>query len=196
MPNLYWFFLDRPYCIARPTTRNWRLVLSLFTLILISGCVTAPEEKLLQAAANGNLLRVETLLGQGINAESADERGMTPLHLAAKHGHRNVVALLLERGAAVEPTRQDGVTPIFVAAQEGHRDVVALLLGKGADVNAQARISDVTLLHIAAYRGDLEMINLLLQHGADRHARMTSGERPIDLAHQQGHTTLLPLLEP
>jgi ankyrin len=116
--------------------------------------------------------------------------------MAAKNGHRDVVALLLEQGAPVNPARQDGVTPLFIAVQEGRLDVVALFLEKGADVNAQARISGVTLLHVGAYRGDQAIVTLLLHHGADKNARMSSGERPVDLAHRQGHTELIPLLEP
>ena len=96
----------------------------------------------------------------------------------------------------MDQIRQDGVTPIFLAAQEGHRDIVALFLGKGAEVNQQARVGSVTLLHLGAYRGDQEMVSLLLTYGADKNARMSSGERPVDLARQQGHTTLIPLLEP
>lgn len=92
--------------------------------------------------------------------------------------------------------RQDGVTPLFLAAQEGRRDIVALFLEKGAEVNAQARIGSVTLLHLGAYRGDHDMVTLLLKYRADKNARMSSGERPVDLARQQGHTLLIPLLEP
>ncbi|MDH5195563.1 MAG: ankyrin repeat domain-containing protein [Nitrospira sp.] len=182
--------------MERPKAHNWKPVLSILALFLISGCVSAPEEQLRLAAAEGNVLRVETFLGQGISAQAADQRGITPLHLAAKHGHRNVVALLLERGAPLESTRQDGVTPLFMAAQGGYRDVVQLLLEKGADIKAQAPIGGVTLLHIAAYRGDQDMTRFLLQQGADTQARMTSGERPIDLALQQDHRALIPLLEP
>ncbi|MDH4251561.1 MAG: ankyrin repeat domain-containing protein [Nitrospira sp.] len=173
---------------------HWVLVLC--PLVLLSSCMTAPEEKLRMAAAEGNLLRVQTFLGQGISAQVADGRGVTPLFLAAKNGHPDVVALLLERGAVISPMRQDGVTPIFIAAQEGQREVVALLLKNGVDVNTRAGIGEVTLLHVAAYRGDQELITLLLQQGATKHGRMTSGERPVDLAQAQGHTTLIPLLEP
>lgn len=177
-------------------TLNWAQTLCSLTLLVISGCAAAPEEMLRQAAANGNLLRVETFLGQGVNAESADARGITPLHLAAKHGHRDVAALLLERGVAVNPGSQDGVTPLSTAVQEGRREIVALLLAKGAQVNEQVQIGGATLLHVAAYRGDQEIVSLLLRHGADKQARMTSGERPVDLAEQQGHQGLIPLLEP
>jgi ankyrin repeat protein len=180
----------------KPIILNWTLALCVLVLFLLSSCMTAPEENLRLAATEGNVLRVQIFLGQGLSPQAADGRGVTPLFLAAKHGHRNVVALLLERGAAMNPIRQDGVTPLFVAVQEGQQDVVALLLEKGADVNEQARIGGVTLLHVAAYRGDHAMVTLLLQHGANKHARMTSGERPVDLAQAQGHAVLIPLLEP
>ncbi|MFO0701867.1 MAG: ankyrin repeat domain-containing protein [Nitrospira sp.] len=196
MPNSCQLFPNRPCCLASTPIRNWGLAFSLFALILTSGCVTAPEERLRQAAAEGNLLRVETFVSQGVNAQATDARGITPLHLAAKNGHRNVVALLLERGAAVNPESQDGLTPLSIAVQEGQRELVALLLETGAQVKAQVQIGGVTLLHVAAYRGDQEIVSLLLRHGADKHARMTSGERAVDLAQQQGHQTLIPLLEP
>ena len=96
----------------------------------------------------------------------------------------------------MDQIRQDGVTPLFLAAQEGRRDIVTLFLEKGAEVNTQARVGSVTLLHLGAYRGDRDMVALLLKYGADKNARMSSGERPVDLARQQGHTRVIPLLEP
>lgn len=174
---------------------GWLVICSV-AFVFITGCATSPEEQLRKAAAEGNALRVQTLLEQGVTAQAADERGITPLFMAAKNGHRNVIALLLEHGAAINPMRQDGVTPLFVAVQEGRRDVVALFLEKGADVNAQGRIGGVTPLHIGAYKGDHEIVTFLLEHGANKNARMTSGERPVDLAQSQGHKALIPLLEP
>lgn len=174
-----------------------RFTLWAIACLFISGCATAsPEEKLRQAATDGNLVRVERLLNQSVDIHSPDAKGTTPLFLAAQHGHQQVVARLLERGAAVDQARQDGVTPLFVAVRQGHRDIVALFLNKGAKVNAQSGVGGVTLLHVSAYRNDLALVTLLLQHGADKQARMSSGERPIDLARQQGYTALIPLLEP
>ena len=174
-----------------------RSTIWVMALVFITGCSTAtPAEKLRQAAIDGNLVRVETLLNQGVDIHGADAKGTTPLFLAAQHGHQQVVARLLEQGAVVNQARQDGVTPLFVAARQGHRDIVALFLNKGANVNAQSGVGGVTLLHVSAYRNDHALVTLLLQHGADKQARMNSGERPIDLARQQGYQTLIPLLEP
>lgn len=172
------------------------LAVSLLALLLCTGCVSTPEERLRIAAMDGYLIRVERLLLDGVSPQAADERGMAPLHLAAKNGHREVVAVLLDHGAPMDQIRQDGVTPLFLAAQEGRRDIVALFLEKGAEVNQPALVSSLTLLHLSAYRGDHDMVALLLKSGADKNARMTSGERPVDLAQQQGHTSLIPLLEP
>lgn len=158
--------------------------------------MTAPEERLRLAASEGNVLRVQTFIAQGLSPQAADERGITPLFLAARKGHRDVVALLLEQGASSTAARQDGVTPIFTAVQEGHRDVVALMLRHDPEVTRQTGFGGVTLLHVAAYRGDQKMVALLLEHGADKQARMSTGERPVDMARQRGHSALVPLLEP
>jgi ankyrin len=173
-----------------------KLVFSVLVFLLVNGCASTPEEKLRTAAMDGYLIRVERLLLDGVSPQAADERGMTPLHLAAKNGHREVVAFLLDHGAPMDQIRQDGVTPLFLAAQEGRRDMVALFLEKGAEVNTQARVGAVTLLHLGAYRGDQDMVALLLKYGADKNVRLSSGERPVDLARQQGHQSLIPLLEP
>ena len=165
-------------------------------LVLMSGCVTT-EASLWQAATRGDLGRVTALLAQGHSAQAADERGVTPLFLAAQQGHRQVVALLLNHGASAIQPRHDGVTPLVVAIQGGHTEIVSLMLASGVDVNARtSQIAGATLLHVAAHRGDQEIVALLLKQGGNKFARMTSGERPVDLARQQGHTALIPLLEP
>lgn len=168
----------------------------ILALVLMSGCVIM-EKNLWQAATSGDLTRVTVLLEQGDSARVADERGVTPLFLAAQHGHREVVALLLKHGASADRPRQDGVTPLVTAIQEGHTEIVALLLESGVDVNARtSQIAGATLLHVAAYRGNQEIVSLLLKHGGNKYAQMTSGELPVDLARQQGHTALIPLLTP
>ena len=55
-------------------------------------------QKLISAAAQGELERIRELVFQGVNLESSDYDGRTPLHLAAVNGHVNVVKYLVEYG--------------------------------------------------------------------------------------------------
>lgn len=106
----------------------------------MSACVTVPEEKLRQATADGNLLRVETFLGQGVHAQSADERRITPLSVAVQGGRQEMVALRLENGAQVNEQAQiGGVTLLHVEAYPGDQEIIHLLLQHGVD--KQARMS-------------------------------------------------------
>jgi hypothetical protein len=75
---------------------------------------------------------VELLLAQdGVDPDSKDEKGQTPLSWAAKRGHGAVVELLLAR-EGVDPDSKDnyGQTPLSWAAENGHEAVVELLLAR------------------------------------------------------------------
>jgi ankyrin repeat protein len=153
---------------------------------------------LFMAAQNGHRDTVAALLDHGADAkQGTTSDGITPLFIAAQRGHREVVALLLDHGADPKQARKnDGATPLFMAAQNGYRDIVALLLDHGADVK-QGTMNGRTALHVAAFYGRREIVAILLKQGADKSARMMpTGQRPVDLARQRGHSTLVSLLEP
>lgn len=59
-------------------------------------------QKLISAAAQGDLERIKELDLQGVNLESSDYDGRTPLHLAAVNGHVEVVRYLVGYGVDKE----------------------------------------------------------------------------------------------
>ncbi|KAH7215370.1 ankyrin repeat-containing domain protein [Fusarium oxysporum] len=64
----------------------------------------------------------------GINIDSKDSDGRTPLLLDAAHRHKAVVRLLLDRGAHTEVADKiEGRTPLSYAVDNGHEAVVRLL---------------------------------------------------------------------
>jgi len=116
---------------------------------------TAKAKQLLEAAGQGNLEEVVSLLnagGDGIN--SMRVRGCTALHEAAKGGHLPVVEDLLRLAAEVNAVNRSGCTPLHFAAlcKDKHRalDVATHLLDARAAVNATGERMD-TPLHFAAY---------------------------------------------
>ena len=55
------------------------------------------------------------LLNDGINVNQSAEYGVTPLHLAAKHGHADIVTqLLAKEGIELNSLTKNGMSPLCV----------------------------------------------------------------------------------
>ena len=84
---------------------------------------------LVDAAAHGDIIEVETWLAAGVHVQAQERAGgFTALHLAASNNHPEVVKLLLLRGADVDAAAFDGKTPLHLAAAHGAAAAVAALL--------------------------------------------------------------------
>jgi hypothetical protein len=119
-----------------------------------------------EAAARGNVTVVELLLEKGVELESKDGYGQTPLSRAVEKGHKVVVKLLLEKGADLESKDQIGRTPPSIGTEHGHDAVIKLLLKKSVDLESKDQIGR-TPLSIATEHGHDAMIKLLLEKDAD-----------------------------
>ena len=90
--------------------------------------------KLITASRDSNLACVQALLAQGLDPNTQDWRGFTPLMWAAMGAKEGVVKLLLSQpDINLEARSQRGMTALLVAAEWGHLRVVKLLLQRGAD---------------------------------------------------------------
>jgi hypothetical protein len=94
------------------------------------------EEQLVEineAAARGDLEVVTRLVQTGVDVDSIDQYGETPLHRAAWEGHDEIVKFLLNNGADVNARTGYGKTPLHRAAWRGHLHVIRFLLENGAE---------------------------------------------------------------
>jgi len=81
----------------------------------------------------GDLQRIKEIVSAHPSAlEQRDERGSTPLHLAALNGRLEAVKLLAERGAALNARGPLGATPLRLALENGRNEIAAYLHGRGA----------------------------------------------------------------
>jgi hypothetical protein len=106
-------------------------------LALLAWAGIAPASEMQDAVRAGDAEKVKALLKADPDLlNEQDERGLTPLHIAAASGHKEVVQMLLASKAAVDVKGDYGSTPLHVAAAKGQREIVEMLLSSGADVNA------------------------------------------------------------
>lgn len=63
----------------------------------------SPVEDLVRAAVAGNLAHARQALRSGAASliDTANDRGFTPLHFAARYGHLDIVRLLTEQSANI-----------------------------------------------------------------------------------------------
>lgn len=109
-----------------------------------------------------------------------NERGETPLHVAARRGEHRQCKKLLNEGALVNAGDYAGWTPLHEACSHAHFKVAKILIDGGANVNACSESLD-TPLHDASSNGCEKLVWLLLHAGADRERVNSAGKRPIDL---------------
>ena len=90
--------------------------------------------------------------GADVNARSANDFSVLPLHSAVAGAHDDVAAVLIEAGADVNARQRHGWTPLHGAAQNGAAVSVERLLAAGADPRAR-NDEGVTAADLAAAAG-------------------------------------------
>ena len=183
--------------MARPVTRRTVLYAALpLTLVaLIKGhdlMQNTPPGKyfpdprvaeLAEAAAHGNVARVQTLVAGGVDPNARGDQGVTPLLWATHIGNTAGMAALMRAGA--DPTLGDDRTrtPLSMAIdgpeENGPEDAKRLkaLIENGAPVNFVDR--DETLLMRATLMKHPDQVQYLIQAGADVNWQDSAGNTAL-----------------
>jgi len=149
---------------------------------------------------------------EAVNLDAIDLKGNTPLALAVASGNEVIVRLLLEKGANPDlKHRITGAAPIHDAAARGSKTLVELFILSGVYVNIKdkksqvrlfsvlnsrlyAKIMNQTPLHYAALHASPSVAVYLISVGANVTLKNKSGRRPIDIARERGHQTVVDAL--
>ena len=94
--------------------------------------------------------------------------GYTPLHLAARYGHKKLAISLILKGARLDDRDCSGATPIHVAACHNQAGLIGIFThpNVGGDINVKA-LNGSTPLHSAAVCGAVEVIDYMLYKKAN-----------------------------
>uniref|UniRef100_A0A3P8WDK7 Ankyrin repeat and SOCS box protein 5-like n=1 Tax=Cynoglossus semilaevis TaxID=244447 RepID=A0A3P8WDK7_CYNSE len=146
-----------------------------------------------EAASQGRLLGLRTLLDQGFYPNVVTIDHVTPLHEACLSGHVACVRALINAGANVNAATIDGVTPLFNCCSSGNAGCLELLLQSGARARAQ-HTHFPSALHEACKRGSSQCVEVLLAHGADPDAQLSHQGSPLYVSCLHQHTACSKIL--
>lgn len=155
------------------------------------------------AAAQGNLVLVDKLLGAGADGSAGYKgcAGRTLLQAAAVGGSKCVVSSLLRAGA--QPDVNEFVddlnvlheghqpffnyhSPLYEATLNGHEGAARLLILAGANVNFVDPWDEHSVLHQAITGGHERLAKELIMSGADVRAQDSQDRTPLHLAAVEG----------
>ncbi|KAK5866823.1 hypothetical protein PBY51_011367 [Eleginops maclovinus] len=112
---------------------------------------------------------------------SRDDRGYTPLHVAAIYGQAQLIDLLVCKGALVNATDYHALAPLHLACQRGYQGVTLLLLHYKANTDAQDNNGN-TPLHLACMYGHEDCVKALVYYDVQMCR--------LDLQNDKGDTAL------
>ncbi|CAH0547316.1 unnamed protein product [Brassicogethes aeneus] len=142
------------------------------------------EKDMLEAAENGDLIKVKELFNKNFSLIHAiDQDKYTALHRACYGNHIEVVKFLIENGANISAKTTMLWEPLHSCCKWNNTECAAILIQHGADVNAQSE-GGQTPLHIAASYGvSYNTVQLLLMDpNIKTDIKNNSGEFAEDIA--------------
>lgn len=147
----------------------------------------AIDLQLMQAAQSNDLKKMEDLIKQGANVNSADDKGRTPLMYAAEAGSQQAVERLVKNHHAnVNAKDENDQTALMKSAIMGKNDGVKFLLDNKAKIDEYDRFGR-TALSYSARANHTDVLKTLLHKNADPNIRDEDGRSPLMDAATKGN---------
>jgi len=144
------------------------------------------QEAFFNAIRQGDLKEVDKALKENPKlVHIRDQRGSTPLILAAYYNHGPIVQSLLAHGAAIDEIDGVGNTALMGVCFKGYVEIAEQLMKAGANVNTTNAMGASCLIFAITFN-QTEIARLLLAHGADVDIRDARGNTALDHAKMQG----------
>lgn len=146
--------------------------------------------ELFQSIEKNDIQSLRELLTQKIDVHQRNDKGDTPLMLAAKNGNTEIFRCLLENHAEINAVNNTGASALIFATFYKHSEIIRMLLENNASINIFGALDKgmalMTPLGIAVldsqFNKNYEIVQMLLQYGADVNFPDAEGRIPLHLA--------------
>ncbi len=163
-------------------------------LLCTVASIGAGGPALVDAARNGDLAAVRSLLRGGADPNAAALDGSTALHWAVHRDSLAMVNALLTAGARADRLTRYKVAPLTLAAQNGDAAIVERLLAAGANPDTVSEEGQTALM-TASRNGSVAAVRALLRRGAQVGAAESfRGQTALMFAAGEGNTAVVGLL--
>lgn len=132
---------------------NWFWLCTIISIFYLNGCSSTDKPF--------NLQSVKKQVESGGDINQRDERGYSPLMVAAYYNSHEIVVYLLENGADINLQGKDGYTALMLATINMNTRMVKTLLKYHPDVNLKDNDGYTALYH--ARNLNLKSISSLLE---------------------------------
>jgi hypothetical protein len=148
---------------------------------------------LFEAVESGKRAAVILFIAAQNHTEFRDNRGWTPLMIAAFYGQDENIHVLLERNADVNATDTEGNSALHLAALQGHTACTATLIDSHARLNTR-NYEGCTPLILASTHNHHQIIKQLIAGGADLDAVANNGDTALGNSLQNDNSETVQIL--
>ncbi|MEX2600887.1 MAG: ankyrin repeat domain-containing protein [Balneolaceae bacterium] len=117
-------------------------------------------DDLFEAISDIDILSLTIALADGADVDTLNQKGETPLMLAAHVGNSRIVKILLAHDPDLNKQSKSGHTALMIASASGQQHVVEQLIQKGADLNKRNN-SGFNSIELAVRNGHRSIATLL-----------------------------------
>jgi uncharacterized protein len=122
---------------------------------------------LFEAIRAGQTSDVRKLIEQNPElANQSDERGFTPLIMAAYMGQKEIAELLLEMGADIDGLDAVGSSALMGVSFKGDIEIASMLIEKGANIHVENQRGETALSFAKNYQ-QTEIEAMLVEAGME-----------------------------
>ena len=135
------------------------------TFISSLGLFANESDTLMNALKNDDINKAKELIMSGVNINTRNIIGETPLMEAAEKGYTEIVELLLNKRVNINISNVKNITALSKAAYNGHTDIVKLLVNADATLNTRDRDGKTALTY--AFENEYkDIVKILKKAGA------------------------------